>query len=192
MCRRWSTGRAVHANKPHAECVAAVWRIAEQMAYAARARCTRDHTRARRLVWVGLVDWVFWREDEGLCLIHAWQSIDRGACAATDVCTACEGVYPWIAWTRASQYSRLEVMIRTCCGMLSVTIIEETTSYSCCCAEQTEDESKDKAHIRMLILSLGTRAGAIQLETEFDDSKLGTNLLRRTSDGSTSTAGEVR
>lgn len=160
MCRRRSTGRAVHANKPHAECVAAVWRIAEQMAYAARARCTRDHTRARRLVWVGLVDWVFWREDEGLCLIHAWQSIDRGACAATDVCTAREGVYPWIAWTRGSSgYTRLEVMIRTCCGTLSVMIIEETTSYSCCCAEQTEDESKNKAKIRMLLFIMGIETG---------------------------------
>lgn len=164
----------MHANKPHAERVAAVWRIPEQMAYAARARRTRDHARTRWFVWVVLEDWVFWREDEGLCLIHAWQGIDRGACAATDVCTAREGVYPWIARTRASWYTGLEIMIRTCCGALSVTIVEEAASYSCCCTEQAEDESKNKAKIRMLLLILGIGAGATQLKTVFEDSKLGT------------------
>lgn len=192
MCRRRGSGRAVHANEPHAERVAAVRRIAEQMAYAARARCTRDHARARRLVWVGLVDWMFRREDEGLCLIHAWQGINRGACATTDVSTAREGVHPWIACTCASWYTRLEVVIRICCGTLSMTIVEETTSYSCCCTEQTEDKSKNKAKIRTLLLILRTGAGVTQLTTAFEDSKLGTNLLRRTGDGSTSTPGEIR
>lgn len=64
-------------------------------------------------------------------------------------------------------------MIRTCCGALSVTIVEEAASYSCCCTEQAEDESKNKAKIRMLLLILGIGAGATQLKTVFD-SKLGT------------------